>query len=162
MANTIVKSQTEQVESFLGNTVHQLNSFLNEATLTTLVAESSTKQEYVELLLLNTRRLSVFCDEGLNACQVILKSEPFRKSAAEKVLYNIYHQCIEEFFAPRNDAWYEDSRSAYTGKNSIQFHEAPPESLKVVIRGLESEFQAVREELEYYETDYRTKMIQSN
>lgn len=162
MANTIVKTQTEQVESFLGNTVHQLNAFLNEATLSTLVEESSTKQEYVELLLLNTRRLTVFCDEGLNACQVILKSEPFRKSAAEKVLYNIYHQCIEEFFAPRNDAWYEDSRSAYTGKNSIQFHETPPESLKVVIRGLESEFQAVREELEYYETDYRTKMIQSN
>ncbi|CAG9622342.1 YpuI family protein [Sutcliffiella rhizosphaerae] len=162
MANTIVKSQTEQVESFLENTVHQLNTFLNSTTLSTLMDESSTKVEYVELLLLNTRRLAVFCDEGLNACQVILKSEPFRKSAAEKVLYNIYHQCIEEFFAPRNDAWYEDSRSAYTGKNSIQFHHNPPESMKAVIRGLEADFQSIREELEYYETDYRTKMIQSN
>ncbi|WP_223702468.1 YpuI family protein [Sutcliffiella deserti] len=162
MANTIVKTQTEQVESFLGNTVQQLNDFLNEVTLSSLTAETSGGTDYVNLLLSNTRRLSVFCDEGHNACQVILKSEPFRKSAAEKVLYNIYHQCIEEFFAPRNDAWYEDSRSAYTGKNSIQFHEAPPETLKVLIRQLESDFQSIREELEYYETDYRTKMIQGN
>ncbi|QFT89460.1 hypothetical protein FIU87_12445 [Bacillus sp. THAF10] len=162
MANTIVKSQTEQVESFLGTTVNQLNQFLNETTLSSLMEGSSCKKDYVELLLLNIRRLTVFCDEGLNACQVILKGEPFRKSAAEKVLYTIYHQCIEEFFAPRNDAWYEDSRSAYTGKNSIQFHHAPPESLKTIIRGLEGEFQAIREELEYYETDYRTKIIQSN
>jgi hypothetical protein len=162
MANTIVKIQTEQVESFLGNTVQQLTEFLNEVTLTSLAAETPGDQEYVMLLLSNTRRLTVFCDEGLNACQVILKSEPFRRSAAEKVLYNIYHQCIEEFFSPKNDAWYEDSRSAYTGKNSIQFHDTPPESLKVVIRQLESDFQSIREELEYYETDYRTKMIQSN
>lgn len=162
MANTIVKAQTEQVESFLGNTVHQLNEFLNEATLSALVEESAGSREYVSLLLANTRRLAVFCDEGHSACQVILKSEPFRKSAAEKVLYNIFHQCIEEFFAPKNDAWYEDSRSAYTGRNSIQFHEAPPTQLKAVIRHLESDFQTIREELEYYETDYRTKMMQSN
>ena len=30
-----------------------------------------------------------------------------------------------------------------------------------LVKGLEGEFQRIREELEFYETDYRTKMIQS-
>jgi hypothetical protein len=107
------------------------------------------------------RKLLVYCEEGLDACSVILQSEPFQKATAEKTLYRIFHQCIEEFFSPKNDAWFEDSRSAYTGRNSIKFYKAVPESVQELVKGLEGEFQRVREELEYYETDYRTKMIQS-
>ncbi|MGY3716408.1 YpuI family protein [Sutcliffiella cohnii] len=161
MANSIVKSQTQQVERFLMETVENLNTFLNNTTVPTLLKETEASQPYVELLLANMRRLAVFCDEGHQACRVIIKENPFRKAAAEKILYSIYHQCIEEFFSPKNDAWYEDSRAAYTGKNAIKFHEAPPESIQTLVQTLESGFQAIREELEYYETDYRTKMIQS-
>jgi len=66
-----------------------------------------------------------------------------------------------EFFSPKNDAWYEDSRSAYTGRNSIKFYKEVPESLRQLVKGLEGEFQRIREDLEFYETDYRTKIIQS-
>lgn len=62
------------------------------------------------------RRLLVFCEEGQDACFVLLNSQPFRKTAAEKILYKIYHQVIAEFFSPKSDHWYENSRSAYTGK----------------------------------------------
>ena len=46
-------------------------------------------------------------------------------------------------------------------KNSIKFYKNVPERVQQLIKGLEGEFQRMREELEYYETDYRTKMIQS-
>jgi hypothetical protein len=161
MANTIVKSQTEEVKKFLGNTVSELEGYLNETTLSGLLKEKDGDGNYYKMVLGNLRKLLVFCEEGLDACSVLLKNEPFPKPAAEKTLYRIYHQCIDEFFSPKNDAWFENSRSAYTGKNSIKLQDEVPESMKGIFNSLESEFQRIREELEYYETDYRTKMIQS-
>ncbi|MGD6853471.1 YpuI family protein [Bacillus infantis] len=161
MANTIVKSQTEEVKKFLGNTVSELEAYLNETTLSGLIKEKDGDRNYYKMVLGNLRKLLVFCEEGLDACSVLLKNEPFPKPAAEKTLYRIYHQCIDEFFSPKNDAWFENSRSAYTGKNSIKFQGEVPESMRGIFESLESEFQRIREELEYYETDYRTKMIQS-
>ncbi|MFT4413155.1 YpuI family protein [Fredinandcohnia humi] len=161
MGNMIVKSQTEQVESFLRYTVTTLGTYLNETTIHSLLEETPGEREYYEVLLSNIRRLVVFSEECLDAIRVVLSNEPFRKAAAEKVLYRVYHQCIEEFFTPKSDMWYEDSRSAYTGKNSLKFRKMPPTSLHNVLTSLEGNFQAIREELEYYETDYRTKMQQS-
>ncbi|MDV2887772.1 DUF3907 family protein, partial [Alkalihalophilus pseudofirmus] len=57
--------------------------------------------------------------------------------------------------------WFENSRSAYTGKNAIKFYREVPETIKQLVKSLEGEFQQIREELEYYETDYRTKMMQT-
>lgn len=161
MGNSIVKSQMEDVKNFLGNSVAAFEDFLNNTTIKDLEAEQRGNADYYKSILSHVRKLLVYCEEGLDASTIILKSEPFQKGAAEKTLYRIYHQCIEEFFSPKNDAWFENSRSAYTGKNSIQFHDEVPDSLKSMFRQLEGEFQRVREELEYYETDYRTKMIQS-
>ncbi|WP_456278466.1 YpuI family protein [Bacillus sp. AK128] len=162
MGNDIVYSQIEQVEAFLKETVESVSTFLNDVTISTLKSEGNEeKEEYYKQLLSGLRRLVVFCEEGLDACQVVLKTTPFRKPAAEKTLYKIYHQCIEEFFSPKNDVWFENSRSAYTGKNAIKFSDEAPASLKVLFAQLEGQFQKVREELEYYETDYRTKMMQS-
>ncbi|WP_394579754.1 YpuI family protein [Cytobacillus firmus] len=161
MGNSIVKSQMEDVKNFLGNSVAVFEDFLNNTTIKDLEAEQRGNADYYKSILSHVRKLLVYCEEGLDASTIILKSDPFQKGAAEKTLYRIYHQCIEEFFSPKNDAWFENSRSAYTGKNSIQFHDEVPDSLKSMFRQLEGEFQRVREELEYYETDYRTKMIQS-
>ena len=161
MGNNIVKTQIEDVLTYFGQAVKVMEDFLNKTTIDSLQQEKAGDGDYYKSLLSNIRRLAVFCEEGYEACRIIDKNEVFHKAAAEKTLYRIYHQCIEEFFSPRNDAWYEDSRSAYTGKNSIKFHQEVPESLTLLIRELESGFQTVREDLEYYETDYRTKMLQS-
>ncbi|MCP8968708.1 YpuI family protein [Ectobacillus ponti] len=162
MSNSIVENQTKQVESFLQETVTAMTHYLNHHTIGSLLGEAEEgNQPYYEGLLATMRRLLVFCEEGLDACRVLLQSKPFRKGAAERMLYKIYHQVICEFFSPKHDQWYENSRSAYTGRNAIAFHMAPPPSLKELIRSLEGKFQAMREELEYYETDYQTKMIQS-
>jgi hypothetical protein len=161
MGNTIVKTQLKDVKEFLSNTKMAFENYLNETTVSQMELDSGSDTSYHKLILSNLRKLVVYCEESLETCSVILQSEPFQKAAAEKTLYRIYHQCIEEFFSPKNDAWYEDSRSAYTGKNSIKFYKSVPENLQQLVRGLEGEFQRFREELEFYETDYRTKMIQS-
>ena len=161
MGNTLVQSQIIDVKNFLAHAVVKFETFLNEMTITKLVDEKAGDPDYYRMLVSNLRKLLVYCEEGSEACQVIVKNEPFAKDTAEKTLYRIYHQCIEEFFAPKSDAWFEDSRSAYTGKNSIKFRQETPDSVKTLFENLESQFQKIREELEYYETDYRTKMIQS-
>jgi hypothetical protein len=161
MGNTLVNTQINEVKIFLEDTVSEFETFLNKTTLEGLLNEKSGDSEYYKSVLSTIRKLVVFSEEGLDACKVILKTDPFAKSAAEKVLYRIYHQCIEEFYSPKSDAWYEDSRSAYTGRNSIKFRSDVPDSVKSIFSNLECNFQKIREELEYYETDYRTKMIQS-
>lgn len=161
MANTMVKTQIEDVKKFLSSTVIQLETFLNGNTLSLLLEEQKGDESYYKLVLSNLRKLLVYCEEGLEACTMILQSDSFPKGAAEKALYRIYHSSIEEFFSPRTDAWYEDSRSAYTGRNSIKLRRKGPESVLNLLKGLEGDFQRIREELEYYETDYRTKMIQT-
>ncbi len=162
MSNSVVENQTKQVEAFLQDVVSVMTEYMNHHTIISLLEESENgNKEYYEGLLAGMRRLLVFCEEGLDACRVLVKSTPFRKGAAERMLYKIYHQVICEFFTPKNDYWYENSRSAYTGKNAIAFTMTPPFSVQQLMKSLEGKFQAMREELEYYETDYQTKMIQS-
>jgi len=161
MGNTLVKTQLNDVKEFLTKSISTLEDFLNETTISQLNVENDEDRVYVKLILANMRKLVVYSEEGLEACSVILQSEPFQKAAAEKTLYKIYHQCIEEFFSPKNDAWFENSRSAYTGRNSIKYYRNVSDKISAILKSLESDFQRIREELEYYETDYRTKMIQS-
>jgi hypothetical protein len=156
-----VKSQLKEVEELLVTTIKTIEDYLNETTLLQLNSDNEEERQYHKVVFSNLRKILVFSEEGLDACKIILQSEPFQKAAAEKTLYRIYHQCIMEFFSPKNDAWYEDSRSAYTGRNSIKFYKEVPENLKQIVKGLEGEFQRIREDLEFYETDYRTKIIQS-
>ena len=137
MANTLVQTQIIDVKKFLEYTIVEFETFLNKTTLSGLVKEKEGDSDYYKIILSNLRKLLVFCEEGLDACRVIVKNEPFAKAAAEKILHRIYHRCIEEFFAPKSDAWFEDSRSAYTGKNSIKFRQDTPDSIKLIFSNLE-------------------------
>lgn len=161
MGNSLVKSQLNDVKEFLSNSISILEDFLNETTISQMNLNNEEEQKYNKLIFSNLRKLLVYSEESLETCSIILQNDPFQKAAAEKILYKIYHQCIEEFFSPKNDAWYEDSRSAYTGRNSIKFYRTVSDKVVQLVKSLEGDFQRVREELEYYETDYRTKMIQS-
>jgi hypothetical protein len=161
MGNMLVKSQLNDVQGFLSKTITALEDFLNESSVTQMIQENEEDRPYYKLVFANLRKLVVYSEESFDACMIILQNDSFQKAAAEKTLYRIYHQCIEEFFSPKNDAWFEDSRSAYTGRNSIKFYKDVPEPLLQLVKGLEGEFQRIREELEFYETDYRTKMTQS-
>lgn len=102
MSNSMVENQTHQVSEFLEEVVDLMTDFVNYHTLPSLLEESPEgNKHYYEGLLSSLRRLLVFCEEGLDACLVLLSSQPFRKMAAEKTLYKIYHQVIAEFFSPK-------------------------------------------------------------
>ncbi|RXJ03860.1 DUF3907 family protein [Anaerobacillus alkaliphilus] len=162
MGDSLVKGQITLAYETLSKISKTVSDFLNETTVTNLKAEKDENKEgYYADLLVSLRRINVFCDEGKNSCEVILSGNTFRKAAAEKTLFWIYHNCVEEFFNPRIENWYEDSRAAYTGKNAIKFANEVPESLKQMVASIEGPFQTIREELEYYETDYQTKVIQT-
>lgn len=161
MGNSIVEAQIHDVTKHLLKTVQSMEQFLNETTLDMLVNGSSEMADYNKRVLSQCRKILVYSEEGLEAAQIIMKASPFPKPIAEKTLYKIYHQCIEEFFSPKSDVWYEDSRSAYTGKNAICFRENVSPSIQQLFHQLEGGFQHLREELEYYETDYKTKLLQS-
>lgn len=162
MGDSLVKGQITLTLEQLSKISNIVSEFLNEATVTNLKAEKVEERAgYYGDLLVSLRRINVFCDEGKNSCEVILNGNTFRKAAAEKTLFWIYHNCVEEFFNPRIENWYEDSRAAYTGKNAIKFAYDVPQSLRNLVASIEGPFQTVREELEYYETDYQTKVIQT-
>ncbi len=160
MSDSLIKGQITLAFETLTNISNIVSKFLNDSTVANLKAEKPEEKEgyYVELFA-SLRRINVFCDEGKTSCEIILNGNSFRKAAAEKTLFWIYHNCVEEFFNPRFENWYEDSRAAYTGKNAIKFVQEVPQSLKDMIASIEGPFQTIREELEYYETDYQTKVI---
>lgn len=99
MSNSMVENQTEQVSAFLEEVIALMTNYVNYHSLPSLLKEAPTgDKNYYEGLLAAVRRLLVFCEEGLDACLILLNSQPFRKTAAEKTLYKIYHQVIAEFF----------------------------------------------------------------
>lgn len=160
MSNQIVRSQMEDVRTVLKEAVEEISTYLNGHSIEHLLKEEGSEdKEYYQSLMKSLRRLEVFCDEAYDTVHVILSAPSFRKPAAEKTLYGIYHQCIMEFFSPKGDVWYEDSRAAYTGKNALRYREQPPYSFQALMNKLEDSFQQIREDLAYYETDYQTKMV---
>lgn len=162
MGNSLVKGQITLAHETLNKINAIVSQYLNETTVSSLKSEKEEANAgYYEAILASLRRISVYCDEGKDSCEVILNGKTFRKAAAEKTLFWIFHNCIEEFFNPRIENWYEDSRSAYTGRNAIKFPYEVPQSLTDVVASIEGPFQSIREELEYYETDYQTKVIQT-
>ncbi|AOM82755.1 DUF3907 family protein [Salisediminibacterium beveridgei] len=161
MGNELVKEQLVSTVELLKKTSDDIRFFLNEESIHSILGNmEEAKQEDVELILDQLRRLLVYFDEGRESGQLLLTSEKFRKNAAEKTLFWVFHQCVEEFFQPHYDVWYEDSRAAYTGKNAIRFRSEVSDNLKNLIRSIEGPLQEIREDLDYYETDFRTKMKQ--
>ena len=157
----MVEHQLKIVGNHLGIVGLECNLFLNKHSLPSFQHEhSSVDTAYMEKILSSLRRITVYSEDAKEVCEKIL-SGGFHKATAEETLHKIYHRCIAEFFSPKNDAWYEDSRSAYTGRNSIKFYRTVSDNIVQLVKSLEGDFQRIREELEYYETDYRTKMIQS-
>lgn len=148
MENTLVITEIKRVMLFLENVVEKMADYLNGITITSLENEIIGDREYFIGLIKSVRKLLVFCEEALDACATILRNQPFKEAAAKQLLFKVYQQCIERFFQPKNDVWYEDSRSAYTSTNAIIFRKTPPPSLSNLITSLEDDFQAVREELD--------------
>lgn len=151
MGHSIVRAQTQKTGEFLSMVVNTVNDYLNQTTLESLQAELPIEKGYCCDVLSALRRMAVFCEGGAEACRRLLMQEPFQEARAEKTLYNVYHQCIEEFFMPKKDTWCENSRASYTGVSAIEFYHAVPASLEQLLLPLSAAFLKMREELAHYE-----------
>jgi len=84
MGNSLVKSQLSDVQGFLSDTIISLETFLNDTTISQLEQHAKSDSNMNRLILSNLRKLLVFCEEGLDACSVIMHSDPFQKASEKK------------------------------------------------------------------------------
>jgi hypothetical protein len=109
MSNLMVENQTEQVSIFLEDAINLITNYVNYHTLPLHPVLLRKKREVVSLMLITLYNIA----HSLLVFPLIK-----RKTAAEKILYKIYHQVIAEFFSPKSDHWYENSRFAKNEKSS--------------------------------------------
>jgi hypothetical protein len=155
MTNQMVRTHMNDVNNFLTITVTELNDYLDGHHLEGLLREDGSKNQlYYKDLLKALRRLEVICDEALDAVKKNIRTDCMQEHLAKKTLRGIYHRCVLEFYFPKNDSWYENSRASYNGDDSIHFRNDPPASIKDLINQLDQSFQSVREQLVYYDNEH--------
>ncbi|TMU86703.1 DUF3907 family protein [Bacillus sp. BHET2] len=159
MNDFMLKTQVQVAQRFLEDAIIQFEGYLNGITIKTLLMEKRGDRAYYEGLLSNLRRLLVYCEEGMDACQRIIQNEPFERNHAERILYKIYHKCIVEYYSPRYKLWFEDGRITYPEGSTIRFRQEPPDCFAGLLRNVEGEFHTLREALFEFESEFRTKRL---
>ncbi|WP_131924437.1 DUF3907 family protein [Hazenella coriacea] len=143
----------------LRNAKEQLENFLNYNSVHELMEENSSDpdtEKYICEFLSDLRHLVVVCELGYEKISLVLRRATFSEDFANKVLGEIVHSCVYGFYYPRNEVYEEDGRYSYTAQDAIRFREATPSSLQQLVFSLSKIFEYLRDELEYYETDYFT------
>ncbi|MGE6227485.1 YpuI family protein [Paenibacillus chitinolyticus] len=158
MAMDNVKKACETTRKQLKEAADRIESFLNTYSLPQLNAESDPEMEdFYRGYLQDTRHLLVFCEVAYEKLGVSLRRPTFNVDFTEKVLYEVYHNCISPFFYPKNECYSEDGRYAYTGQDAIRFRKKPNREVRDLTIELSKIFEELREELSYYENDYITQ-----
>jgi hypothetical protein len=143
----------------------ELDRFLNHTSVLDLLREAEEDKEgledYLCEFLRDMRLLSVLCEAAREKASLVLRRGRFREDWAEKVLSEIMHSCVYAFYFPKNEVYEEDGRYSYTGQEAIKFRMAPPKPLRKLVLSLSRIFETLREELDYYETDYHTRVRMS-
>ncbi|WP_124728060.1 DUF3907 family protein [Staphylospora marina] len=143
----------------------ELDHFLNHVSVPELLREAEDAGEetknYLCEFLRDLRLLSVLCEASREKASLVLRRSRFREDWAEKVLSEIMHSCVYAFYFPKNEVYEEDGRYSYTGQEAIKFRRTPPTKLRDLVLSLSRTFECLREELDYYETDYQTRVRMS-
>jgi hypothetical protein len=149
------------VKDKLKEAKEELNHFLNYTHVPMLLGEKendSAQEAYICEYLQDLRHLSVACELGYEKVSLVLRRAKFNHEFAEKVLSEIVHSCIYAFYYPKHEVYEEDGRYTYTQMDAIKFRQTPPEALRKITVSLSKIFEALRDELDYYETDYITRI----
>jgi hypothetical protein len=153
-----VKNLCETTKYKLSEATAKMEKFLNEYSIRDLNAEQNPDmEEFYKGYLSDTRHLLVFCEVSYEKLGVSLRRPTFNVEYAEKVLYEVYHTCVNNFFYPKNECYSEDGRYAYTGQDAIRFRKKPIREVRDLTIELSKIFETLREDLTYYETDYITQ-----
>ncbi|WP_213525659.1 YpuI family protein [Paenibacillus sp. J31TS4] len=158
MAMHNVKNLCESTKFKLKDAISQLESFLNYHSLSDLITDSDPAvEEFTAAYLSDMRHLLVFTEVAYEKIGVSLRRQTFNVDFAEKALYDVYHNCVNSFFYPKNECYSEDGRYAYTGQDAIRFRKKPVRAIRDLTISLSHIFEELRDDLAYYETDYITQ-----
>ncbi|MCU6707694.1 YpuI family protein [Paenibacillus sp. J5C_2022] len=158
MPSTNVKPLTESARLKLKEAITQLEPFLNNHTIAGLVGDDAGEDAelFYKGLLSDLRHLLVFSEVAVEKLGVLLRRPNFDNENAERVLYEVYHYCVNAFFYPKNECYSEDGRYAYTGQDAIRFRYKPNRESRTVVLGVSKLYEELRDELAYYESEYMT------
>lgn len=158
MTTNQVKSLCDTTRVKLKEAIAKTELFLNQHSLPQLVTENDDALiEFYQGFLSDMRYLLVFSEVSYEKLGISLRRPIFNAEYAEKVLYDVYHNCVNGFFYPKNECYSEDGRYAYTGQDAIRFRKKPTRDVRDITIELSKIFEQLREELAYYETDYITQ-----
>jgi hypothetical protein len=158
MAVFNVKNICDSTRTKLKEATAKLELFLNHSSLKQLNVENDpAMDEFYRGYLQDTRNLLVFCEVAYEKLGVCLRRPTFNVEFSEKVLYEVYHTCVNTFFYPKNECYSEDGRYAYTGQDAIRFRKKPTREVRDLTIEMSKIFEQLREDLSYYETDYITQ-----
>lgn len=160
MSATHLKQLCEDTYTKLKKVSMEVERFLNQVTLSGLVAQSGDPEEfesYYRNYLSDFRHLLVYCENAYERLGVSLRRARFNEEFAEEVLYQVYQTCINNFYYPKGEVYDEDGRYSYTGQDAIIFRKQVTPELQQLTLSLSRVFEQMRDDLQYYETDYITK-----
>lgn len=160
MSETHLKQLCEDTYNKLKKVSMEVERFLNQVTLSGLVEQSGDPEEYAayyRAYLSDLRHLLVYSENAYEKLGVGLRRARFNEEYAEEVLYQVYHNCINNFYYPKGEVYDEDGRYSYTRQDAIIFRKQVSPELKKLTLSLSRVFEQMRNELQYYETDYIAK-----
>lgn len=158
MAIHNVQQLCETTKAKLKQAIDTIEPFLNRSTLAGLNPDQdSALEEFYRGFLSDMRYLLVFSDVNYEKLGVALRRPTFNAEYAERVLYDVYHNSVNNFFYPKHECYSEDGRYAYTGQDAIRFRKKPAREVRDLTISLSKIFEELREDLAYYETDYMTQ-----
>ncbi|MBD2844432.1 YpuI family protein [Paenibacillus sp. IB182496] len=159
MPSANVKQLCETTREKLKLVIGQLEAFLNEYSIPALAAgqEGDNAEPFYKGLLSDLRHLLVFSEVSYEKLGVTLRRPNFDGQFGERALYDVYHNCVNGYFYPKNEGYSEDGRYAYTGQDAIRFLFKPVRPARDIVLGLSKVFEELRDDLSYYESDYMTQ-----
>lgn len=159
MLSVNVRALSEMASNRLNEVIELLEPFLNKYCLSQLAEDDGTDEAvaYYSGLLSDLRHLLVFSEVCSEKLWVLHRRQQATDELAAKTLYEVYQQCINVFFYPKNECYTEDGRYAYTGQDAIRFRYKPNPAVRALILDLAKIFEELRDELAFYENDYMTQ-----
>lgn len=159
MSQTNVQQLCQSTREQLKTAASYLEQFLNNYNLVQLVEDDEERTlMFYQAFLSDLRHLSVYCEDSYEQLGIVLRRGTFEKSHGEKVLYRVYHDCVNHFFYPKNESYSEDGRYAYTGRDAIKFRKRPNRAAHDIVVEITNIFETLRDDLEYYESEYLSKV----
>lgn len=153
-----IRPLCEVTRQKLNSAKGKLEVFLNYFSLTPFTEEDDETRLFYAGFLSDLRHLLVFSEVCCEKLGIALRRGTFDEEAAEKVLYQVYHDCVNTFFYPKSECYAEDGRYAYTGQDAIRFRKKPVRPVRDIILEITGIFEELRDELAYYESDYLTQL----